>query len=208
MDDYNLTLFDDGKVKFHLRHGHMSSDWLVVKEVYQRDCYQFKPEYLTGGVVVDIGANIGTFCIPLPTDVTVLAFEPEPENFAMLKRNIEENKRDNIIPFNVALGEPGETRMIALQGGSHMDAPQGSVVKRISLDSVGFDQCDFLKIDCEGAEYQIFDNTSDKTLKKIKRIAAEFHPFDKAWHDETMERLDKFFELETIHGGIVLGAAR
>ena len=98
--------------------------------------------------------------------------------------------------------------MAHLQGGSHMDAREGAKVSRVSLESFPFERCDFLKIDCEGAEYQIFANMTDETLKKIKRIAAEFHPFNETWHTELMTRLDRFFDLETIEGGIVIGAAK
>lgn len=47
------------------------------------------------GYVVDIGANIGTICIPLVKDGVfskALAFEPEPRNFGYLTRNLKQNK--------------------------------------------------------------------------------------------------------------------
>lgn len=39
-------------------------------------------------------------------------------------------------------------------------------------------KCSLLKIDCEGSEYQIFNNSHYKTLKKIKRIVMEVHLFN------------------------------
>lgn len=202
------VFFDDDKVKFCTRHGDMSTDWLVVREVYKNNCYKFDPSYVTDGVVIDIGANIGSFSLLVPPDKTVLAFEPEPHNYAMLMANIEENNRKNIIARQVAVGYPGKTKIMDLQGGSFMDADEGTEVDRISINDIAFDKCDFFKIDCEGAEYQIFDDMTDKTLKKIKRFAAEFHPFNQEWHQELINRLEKFFNLETIYGGIMLGVAR
>lgn len=207
-NNWEETLFDDGKVKIHLRPGYLSSDWLVLQEVYQENCYQFKPEYITDGVVIDIGANIGTFTLLVPPEVKVLAFEPEPNNYAYLMANLKENSRNNVVARQVAVGYPGTTKIINLQGGSFMDAENGTEVERVSINDAPFEKCDFFKIDCEGAEYQIFSDMTDKTLKKIKRIAAEFHPFNKEWHDELMERLNKFFDLETIYGGIVVGKAK
>lgn len=207
-NNWNETSFFDDKVTIHLRPGNLSSDWLVVEEVYQDNCYQFDPKYIKNGVVIDVGANIGTFSLLVPPHVTVLAFEPEPHNFALLETNLRENSRTNVIARQVALGYPGTTRIMDLQGGSFMDAGDGAEVERISINDVKFDRCDFFKMDCEGAEYQIFDDMTDETLKKIKRIAAEFHPFNKVWHDELMTRLDKFFDLETIEGGVVIGVAK
>ncbi len=52
-------------------------------------------------------------------------------------------------------------------------------VKAITLDSLisqyQLDEIDFLKMDCEGAEYDILFNASDETLKRIKILSMEFH---------------------------------
>ena len=59
------------------------------------------------GYLIDIGANIGTVCIPLVRDSVfrrALAFEPEPRNFGYLTRNIEQNAlSDRVLPFQIAL---------------------------------------------------------------------------------------------------------
>lgn len=51
-----------------------------------------------------------------------------------------------------------------------------------SLDKIFYDNniisCDFLKIDCEGCEYDIFERSSSNKLKKIKYIAIEIHLFN------------------------------
>jgi FkbM family methyltransferase len=203
-----MLIYDNGKVRINYRE-QTGSDIGVIKEVYEENCYRFDPAYVKpGGVVIDIGANIGAFSLLVPSKISVLAFEPEPHNFSILQSNLIENKRTNVIAQQVALGYPGKTKVLDLQGGTFMDAEDGIEVKRISINDVKFDRCDFFKIDCEGAEYQIFDDMTDETLKKIKRIAAEFHPFNDEWHRELIARLNRFFELETIHGGIVIGVAK
>ena len=59
------------------------------------------------GYLIDIGANIGTVCIPLVRERVfkrALAFEPEPRNFAYLTCNIEQNGlSDDVLPFQIAL---------------------------------------------------------------------------------------------------------
>ena len=54
-----------------------------------------------GDVVLDLGANIGYFTLILPRLVgeegKVFAFEPDPENFALLKKNVEINSYQNVV---------------------------------------------------------------------------------------------------------------
>ena len=44
-----------------------------------------------------------------------------------------------------------------------------------ALKKAGFAHCDLLKVDCEGGEYDIFFHTPEETLRKIDRIAMEYH---------------------------------
>ena len=59
------------------------------------------------GYLIDIGANVGTVCIPLVRQHVfqkALAFEPEPRNFSYLTRNIEQNSlADRVKAFQIAL---------------------------------------------------------------------------------------------------------
>lgn len=70
--------------------------------------------------------------------------------------------------------------------------------KMTSIDqifsTVGITHCDFLKIDCEGCEYELVLNTSPITLKHITNIAAEIHSFDKKMRrlaDKLINKLTK-----------------
>ena len=69
--------------------------------------YSFlKPE----DVVVDIGAHIGTFSIPLSRFVReVYAIEPIPETFSLLQKNLEENKITNVRAIHSAVSDKEET---------------------------------------------------------------------------------------------------
>lgn len=59
------------------------------------------------GYLIDIGANVGTVCIPLVLERVfkrALAFEPEPRNFGYLTQNIKQNGlADNVQAFQIAL---------------------------------------------------------------------------------------------------------
>lgn len=61
-----------------------------------------------GDTVIDVGANIGTFCVPIASAVgetgKVYAFEPQKRIFSLLKNNIKLNHASQIIPVNAAAG--------------------------------------------------------------------------------------------------------
>ena len=65
-------------------------------------------------------------------------------------------------------------------------------IEVVPLDEIIKETCDFLKMDCEGSEYDIFKYASDDTIKKIKRLAIEFHNFNESRHWETITKLIKF----------------
>lgn len=68
-----------------------------------------KEHVMSGDIVVDVGANIGYYTMMLAKAVgpkgKVFAFEPEPNNFELIKKNIDANGFTNIIPINSAVGK-------------------------------------------------------------------------------------------------------
>jgi FkbM family methyltransferase len=157
-----------------------------------------------GDIVVDIGANIGTFAVYAATraaDVRVLAFEPFPDNVTWLRKNIAESGLENIQVFELAIAASTEDRFLqvsptdwithALNGNG--DKKNGITVHCMTIDQVlqGIDRCDLLKLDCEGSEYEIIYGAAPETLSKIKRIVGEYHeaPGDTSNGDELMSFL-------------------
>ena len=58
--------------------------------------------------ILDIGANIGTFCIPVALGLPlakIIAVEPQRNVFLHLCSNILVNKLLNVVPLNAAIGE-------------------------------------------------------------------------------------------------------
>lgn len=142
-------------------------------------------------IVVDIGAHIGLFSIFAATQAKygrVYAFEPAPDNFEMLRRNINLNKISNVIPANQAVsGKSGQREFILYKESTAAHSfVFGETKERdiIQVQTVSLDELvrknkiktiDFLKMDCEGAEYEILFNASPKTLAMIKKIGMEYH---------------------------------
>lgn len=103
----------------------------------ERDVLHFIEQMPRDAVVLDIGANIGIMTVPIARRVDrghVHAFEPIPENFAVLRRNVEHFGLFNVTLHHTALGEEeGELRMVMpeeqnvrMQGLSHVVSVQGA----------------------------------------------------------------------------------
>jgi FkbM family methyltransferase len=60
-----------------------------------------------GATILDIGTNVGTVSLPLSRlrDATVVSFEPFPETFAVLFKNIIQNRAYNIVPIRMCVGD-------------------------------------------------------------------------------------------------------
>ena len=121
-----------------------------------------------GDTVFDIGANVGKVSLILARQVgdagKVYSFEPEQNNFELLKKNIEINNLKNVTPLKYAVTDKNEKTLLKVSGActTHQvcndtnDATQE--IETISLDEYFKDQkIDFMKIDAEGSEPKIIN---------------------------------------------------
>ncbi len=123
-----------------------------------------------GDVFVDVGANIGYFSLLASRLVgesgTVLAFEPERDNFALLEANCRLNDCANIRCFKAALGEEnasGTLYLNELNRGDHSLYPEQtgragqdiSIVNGSRLIGASHPRVDCIKIDTQGAECDV-----------------------------------------------------
>ncbi|MBL8211529.1 MAG: FkbM family methyltransferase [Bryobacterales bacterium] len=147
-----------------------------------------------GMTVVDIGANLGYFTTLFASLVTatgkVIAFEPNPPNYGLLRTNIANNGLTHAIPLNLALGhEPGEAVLYAFDDNlgnlslyAQREPSQATTVKVEPLDAVlagmGNPPVDFIKIDIQGYEPYAFQGMTE-TLRRSPKltILAEFWPW-------------------------------
>ncbi len=141
--------------------------------------------------VIDIGGNIGTFSLLASACAArgrVFSFEPEAENYALLVRNMAANGRTNVLVKRAAVsGGRGTVRLFtADQGGFHSvladraaDSHRFEEVESLGLkdifDEYRIEHCHFLKLDCEGAEYDILYALPAEYYRRIDRIAMEYH---------------------------------
>ena len=146
-----------------------------------------------GNIVVDVGANIGLHTLNMARIVgnagQVFAFEPDPSNFEILKKNAKINNYKNIILEQKAVGDKhGRTTLYQSDHpGKHRIFPQTDQAKsqvQVELtnldnyfDSDMIDKINFIKIDVEGLEFSVLKGMKNilKNSKKIK-ILFEFMP--------------------------------
>ncbi|MFH1663376.1 MAG: FkbM family methyltransferase [archaeon] len=182
-------------------------DLVVLIECLSSKAYTIYKKIKQEDIIIDIGANIGAFSVyagSIARKGKIYCFEPEKENFTLLKENIKLNGLSNSKAFNLAVGGKEKIDKIFLSESSSEHSvclpakATGKVVavKFVSLEKIFNDNnlsyCDFMKIDCEGGEYDILFSCPKKILEKIKYIALEFHDFKGSYnHLKLKEYLEK-----------------
>ena len=136
--------------------------------------------------IIDIGACTGDTSIyfALKGAKKIIAVEPFPNNFKILKKNITENKFDElIIPI---LGACGYLKKeISINPNLHdgmrsilHEFSDGIKISTITLQDIikDFDVSNaILKLDCEGCEYETILNSSSEILQTFTDIQIEYH---------------------------------
>ena len=173
-----------------------SSDMMLIYEILLKSKYKreyYFPEELKPKVIFDIGGNIGITSIYLASlfpEALIYAFEPLKENFEILKKNTIQFK--NIEVFNFGLGAKNGSFKLYLsddkenyggvsfysEGEGNMSEPYTECeVKNVNdvIQDLGITAVDLIKIDTEGAEYDILTSFKHEFLKKTSWITGELH---------------------------------
>lgn len=163
-------------------------DLFILYEVLAREAYcipvrRLDPDQVR--VIVDCGANIGITALYLASKykrARIVCIEPDPDNFAILKRNVASHGR--IEPFWAAVvsksGSVHLTQDRPAYGNlilSNPDTRATIEVPGVTIDDIclqkNISRIDLLKIDIEGAEKEVFENPD--FLRKVGLVAIELH---------------------------------
>jgi FkbM family methyltransferase len=153
-----------------------------------------KPILKSDDIVIDCGAHIGLFSLLVYQYVnTVYSFEADYINFGYLKMNLKLNNIRTIKPFNLALSKDLGDREFLVSSKSPAchsfyknkffnDFGESAIKRKvycITLEEIfkkhNISYCKLLKMDIEGAEFDVLLNTPEYILKKIGVIILEIH---------------------------------
>jgi FkbM family methyltransferase len=171
-----------------------SSDMTIIHDVLLYPGY--KSEYWTPAeidprVILDLGANIGVAAVyyaNLFPRAVVHSFEPVPANYELLVKNTK--SYDNIRCYNAAVGrsdgrlEIQSSANTANYGGASLYGVESDPANKVAvevwssatmLERAGIDHADLIKIDTEGAEYDILTSLDREVLFRAKWIIGELH---------------------------------
>lgn len=169
-----------------------TSDFHMFHRIFIEDEYHLNPLLESLSCVIDIGGNVGMFCVRVaPYADKVIVYEPVPTNFQRLEKNTGGFSNVSLVEAAV-LDHIGELQIFEpisqKQSGtyssfktedSHHLSDHSVTARVVTLDWLfeehGVDHCDLLKIDAEGAEYDVIHGASDETLNRIDRIYGEYH---------------------------------
>lgn len=121
-----------------------------------------------GGVMLDIGANIGTHSIFYAQRGLVHCFEPNPIAYKCLLHNL---RNSSAFLYNAAVGsEEGSADLVV--GDKNYGAAfttQGTSVPVITVDGLGLASCNYIKIDVEGDELAVLQG-AEKTIEQFRPV--------------------------------------
>jgi FkbM family methyltransferase len=175
---------------------------LIIDEIWEDKFYDKDFFIEKGMTVLDIGANQGVFTLYAASKgANVHSYEPAPQNYSLLKKNVIENKLENFVTTHqkAIAGTAGTielyipvcdkyvtnglitTSKIVIDDLSQKLQSDSSkvIVESVSLPEVlnriNSNEIDLLKIDCEGAEFEILKAITKKEISKVRNIVMETH---------------------------------
>jgi FkbM family methyltransferase len=185
--------------------------WWTCIEVFGRDCYHLDSLGLPmAPTVVDIGANLGAFTLAVRAarpQAHIISFEPGPTAFRMLVHNVRRNQSPAgttaLHQMAVTGSGAGSTVRLAERfgdlctssilgdasgepPGNTIEVPSRSLADVLSGCPNGVD---LVKIDVEGAEYDMICTTTPAVLRATRQLVVEYHPVAGRKFDELAHHL-------------------
>ena len=159
----------------------------IYKEIFVDRCYDMTFNS-SAPVILDIGANSGLFALRLKQlypSAKIVCYEPFPPNFSQLENTIAVNRLDGVTPLQKAVGaRPGRAKLFIHKrnmGGHSFYAAEANNTDHVDVEVVDVpsilgdlkQQVDLLKLDCEGAEFDILMSLAASEARQIRRIIVE-----------------------------------
>jgi FkbM family methyltransferase len=193
-----------------------------IESVVINSIYDGSSPFRRGAVVVDAGARIGAFTAKvsaaLGEEGRIIAIEPEPRNFACLRKNIETNNLKNVAAIQKALWSQKQRLSIFISGNAaahsvYHDAFYSSTSNSISVEADTLDDIlqelditsvDFIKMDIEGSEIEALKGMRKVLESQVQLSVAAYHPVEgRLAHTVIVPQLTQLGFKTTFADGIV-----
>jgi FkbM family methyltransferase len=167
-----------------------------------------------GDTVIDIGAHIGRYTITSSKQVgnsgKVVAIEADPDNFELLKRNIALNNLTNVLPLNYAVfsertriklyEQSASAKYNSLMLARAAKTKNYVEVNADTLDSIlkqnGVNQVNWIKIDVEGAEFEVLKGSTKTLSGENVSLFIEIHNIGDPSHYDNIVDFLKYHDYE------------
>jgi FkbM family methyltransferase len=193
----------DGSFEF-IPHYHKRC---IIQEIFQDRLYEKSFEVESGDLVVDVGASLGpfTYSILHKSPKHVYCFEPSIREFKTLNKNV---RGYPVTTINKGISNINSVvQSDQLFGG---ESEMETITFKSFIENYSIEKIDFLKTDCEGGEYDIFnDENHDYILRNVKKIAGEWHLGDNELKEkfrifrDTYLRQFSNFEIYSVDGHMI-----
>jgi len=168
-----------------------STDLMALTNVWMTNEYDIENfQIAENDTIIDIGAHIGLFSLLVSQFCKtgkIFSFEPMGDNFDLLISNLKLNHIENIHPFNFAVSKNTSNVNLFLNSDQSAHSIFSSDSESVTIQSISLQRildenkissCKLLKLDCEGAEYEIIDSLPIEYFNKIENIVIEYHLAD------------------------------
>jgi len=177
---------------FEIAYRKGTADCQVLSDAFERDIpFSGVPEYQPADnhVIIDIGAHIGAFALLSSSKVKhgrIHAIEACEESFNYLRINAALNQSANITLHHLAITDREGTCSLyhssSNWGHSTVQRRYSDSSERVRactlshfMENNQIDKCDFMKLNCEGAEFPILLSTPGDLLKRLETILVMYH---------------------------------
>ncbi len=185
-----------------------SYDPTVIKSIFYLNSYEYREFKLRkGDIVLDVGAHIGAFTLYASRRVgdegLVLAFEPDIDNYNILRVNLNANNISNVIALNVAVGSTISTvkftKILTGYTTAHHIAnspiqpffsSQPYIVVDVGMVTIDFitrrlrlDRIDYIKVDAEGYEIEVLKGALNTINNYSPNIVVDVSHYPKESED-------------------------
>jgi len=179
--------FDGFQVAYRAR----TADEAVIEDSFGHDIFfAGVPEYQAADdhIIIDIGAHIGAFSLLASSRVPrgkVYAVEACEDTFNFLQVNVALNRAENVSVHHLAITDARGTSTLYYDSGNWGNSVVAHLSQRSErvqscsltdfMEDNSIQHCNFMKLNCEGAEFPILLNTPSGVLRKFEMVLILYH---------------------------------